>query len=85
MASYTSTPLFGGAIIVDLPSSFADVRYSSNLPRPNLKLTSCVAQSARSPTIKRSTSTKMALRVSSSTSPSVSACPAQAQPSMAQP
>jgi hypothetical protein len=25
MASYNSTPLFGGALIVDLPSTFADV------------------------------------------------------------
>lgn len=27
MATYRSTPLFGGALIVDLPSTFADVRY----------------------------------------------------------
>jgi len=27
MSEFTSTPLFGGALIVDLPSTFADVRY----------------------------------------------------------
>ncbi|TVY38188.1 hypothetical protein LSUB1_G004017 [Lachnellula subtilissima] len=27
MSSFRSTPLFGGALIVDLPSTFADVRY----------------------------------------------------------
>jgi len=27
MVTFRSTPLFGGALIVDLPSTFADVRY----------------------------------------------------------
>jgi hypothetical protein len=27
MTNYRSTPLFGGDLIVDLPSTFADVRY----------------------------------------------------------
>jgi hypothetical protein len=31
MTTYRSTPLFGGALIVDLPSTFADVR-CQNLP-----------------------------------------------------
>jgi hypothetical protein len=32
--TFRSTPLFGGALIVDLPSTFADVRY---LPSPSLE------------------------------------------------
>ncbi|PMD20495.1 putative ran guanine nucleotide release factor [Hyaloscypha hepaticicola] len=32
MASYTSTPLFGGALIVDLPSTFADVSTIRQVP-----------------------------------------------------
>jgi hypothetical protein len=31
MGTFRSTPLFGGALIADLPSTFADVRYASNL------------------------------------------------------
>jgi hypothetical protein len=27
MPEFVSTPLFGGAIVVDLPSNFADVRF----------------------------------------------------------
>jgi hypothetical protein len=32
MSNFRSTPLFGGALIVDLPSTFADVRY---IPSPD--------------------------------------------------
>jgi len=32
MTSYTSTPLFGGALIVDLPSNFADVSTIRQVP-----------------------------------------------------
>jgi len=32
MATYTSTPLFGGALIVDLPSAFADVSTIRQVP-----------------------------------------------------
>ncbi|CAD6443068.1 30ae0cf1-48eb-4e0b-8ef6-96c82c6c237c [Sclerotinia trifoliorum] len=32
MATYTSTPLFGGALIVDLPSTFADVSTIRQVP-----------------------------------------------------
>jgi len=32
MVSYTSTPLFGGALIVDLPSNFADVSTIRQVP-----------------------------------------------------
>jgi len=39
MASYTSTPLFGGALIVDLPSTFADVRCVTPFPSTNALLT----------------------------------------------
>ena len=39
MASYTSTPLFGGALIVDLPSTFADVRCVTPFPSTNVRLT----------------------------------------------
>jgi hypothetical protein len=38
MASYTSTPLFGGALIVDLPSTFADVRCVTPFPSTNVRL-----------------------------------------------
>jgi len=35
MATYRSTPLFGGALIVDLPSTFADVRYIAPSTTPH--------------------------------------------------
>jgi hypothetical protein len=35
MTTFRSTPLFGGALIVDLPSTFADVRYISPSPLSN--------------------------------------------------
>lgn len=33
MPEFVSTPLFGGAIVADLPSTFADVRYALVLRR----------------------------------------------------
>jgi len=35
MTTFRSTPLFGGALIVDLPSTFADVRYIHYPPFTN--------------------------------------------------
>lgn len=32
MTSYKSTPLFGGALVCDLPEKFADVRYEKKPP-----------------------------------------------------
>jgi hypothetical protein len=39
MVSFTRTPLFGGALIVDLPSTFADVRCVTSTPSPSSPLT----------------------------------------------
>jgi hypothetical protein len=39
MVSFTRTPLFGGALIVDLPSTFADVRCVTSTSSPSSPLT----------------------------------------------
>jgi hypothetical protein len=83
MATFTSKPLFGGALIVDLPSTFADVRCVTPFPSTNVTLTHGIAQSVKSPTTKKSTLTRTASHLSSSTSQSALASPALARLSMA--
>lgn len=64
--SFTNTPLYGGAITVDLPSNFADTRsvlkFHQPHPAPSTSRTSAhtpanvnAAKSEKYPIIKRST------------------------------
>ena len=69
--AFQPTQLFGGAITVDLPMGFGDVR-SSNIPSTTttyIKLTH-TAPSAKFPTIKKFTLIAVASQASSSISPS---------------
>lgn len=85
MATFRSTPLFGGALIVDLPSTFADVRYVfSFYPLFSLQANLLKVQSVKSQTTKKSTLTKTASQASSSTSLSVLASQALGPQRMAQ-
>ena len=71
MTTFRSTPLFGGALIADLPSTFADVRLDPVFCVSKEPLIIILALFVKFLIVKRCISIRMALLASSSTSLSV--------------